>query len=44
MIRNTTAIRFGHPAFLLCSLRQELCNALQCPEKIRVRDLKHPAR
>ncbi len=44
MIRNTTAIRHGHPAFLLCSLGHELCNALQCSEKMRVRDLKRPAR
>ena len=43
MIRNTVAIRHEHHVFLLCSLQQALCFALQCPEKMRVRDLLHPA-
>ncbi len=44
MIRNTVAIRHEHLEFLLCSLSHELRSALHCPEKMRVRDLKHPVR
>ena len=44
MIRNTTmTIRHKHLEFLLCSSKKELRFALQCPEKMRVRDLKAPA-
>ena len=43
MIRTTIVIRHTHPEFLLCSFKHELRNALQCPEKMRVRDLKLPA-
>ncbi len=43
MIRNTIAIPQKHLEFLLCSFKQELRFALQCPEKMRVRDLKHSA-
>ena len=43
MIRTTIALRHKHLEFLLCSLKKELRVALQCPEKMRVRDLKAPA-
>ena len=43
MIRNIMVIRHKHLEFLLCSLKKELRVALQCPEKMRVRDLKHSA-
>ncbi len=42
MIRTTIALRHKHLEFLLCSLKKELRVALQCPEKMRVRDLKRP--
>ena len=43
MIRNTIVIRHEHLEFLLCSLKQRLCVALQCPEKMRVRSQRYPA-
>ncbi len=43
MIRTTTVIRHKHLEFLLCSFQHELRFALQCPEKMRVRDQKRPA-
>ena len=43
MIRNTIVIRHEHLEFLLCSLKQRLCVALQCPEKMRVKSQRYPA-
>jgi hypothetical protein len=43
MIRTTIALRHKHLEFLLCSFKHELRFALQCPEKMRVRDQMHPA-
>ena len=41
MIRNTNIMHHEHHEFLLCSFKQELCFALQCPEMMHGRDLKH---
>lgn len=41
MVRMVNSKHYEYHEFLLCSYKQELRNALLCPDKMRERDRKH---